>query len=191
MTCFCTVYPSQKFVSTNQHTFLVGILKNFGCLLINTKNVYKDSHIVKAFLLFLKELLPMFTSNILPPYILNGNFSTYCMFAYYLLKICISLWQFDQSYCPFSLKLFHQHVLYVQFLLHFKWEFLKILLAYYIIKISMSLCSDFPTVFLGPNIDPSPNVKKFFFFFPISWGKIPNSVVIKLLAKIINESFFK
>ena len=37
---------------------------------------------------------------------------------------------------------------------------------------------------------PSPNVKKAL-FFPISWGKIPNSVVIKLFVKIINEIFFK
>jgi hypothetical protein len=50
--------------------------------------------------------------------------------------------------------------------------------------------SDFPTSFLGPNIGPSPNVKKAF-FFPISRGKILNSVVIKLFVKIINESFFK
>ena len=50
--------------------------------------------------------------------------------------------------------------------------------------------SDFPTVFLGPNIDPSPNVKKVL-FFSISWGKIPNSVVIKLFVKIGNEIFFK
>jgi hypothetical protein len=28
-------------------------------------------------------------------------------------------------------------------------------------------------------------------FFPISWGKIPKSVVIKLFVKIVNESFFK
>ena len=32
--------------------------------------------------------------------------------------------------------------------------------------------SDFPTAYLGPNIDPSPNVKKAL-FFPISWGKFP------------------
>jgi len=50
--------------------------------------------------------------------------------------------------------------------------------------------SDFPTAFLLPNIGPSPNVKKAL-FFPISWGKIPNSVVIKLFVKIVNESFFR
>ena len=31
----------------------------------------------------------------------------------------------------------------------------------------------------------------FFLFFPISWGKIPNSMVIKLFVKIVHESFFK
>jgi hypothetical protein len=36
----------------------------------------------------------------------------------------------------------------------------------------------------------SPNVKKVL-FFSISWGKIPNSVVIKLFLKMVNESFFK
>jgi hypothetical protein len=50
--------------------------------------------------------------------------------------------------------------------------------------------SDFPTAFLGQNIGPSSNVKKAL-FFQISWGKIPNSVVIKLFVKIANESFFK
>jgi hypothetical protein len=35
--------------------------------------------------------------------------------------------------------------------------------------------------FLGPNIGPNPNVKKD--FPPISWGTIPNSVVIKLFVK--------
>ena len=56
-------------------------------------------------------------------------------------------------------------------------------------KICISLSSDFPTVF-GANIGPSPNVKKVL-FFPISWGKIPNSMVIKLFVKIVHESFFK
>jgi hypothetical protein len=50
--------------------------------------------------------------------------------------------------------------------------------------------SDLLTEFLGPNIGHSPNVKKAL-FYPSSWGKIPNSVIIKLLAKIFNESFFK
>jgi hypothetical protein len=50
--------------------------------------------------------------------------------------------------------------------------------------------SDFPTAFLGLNIGPSPNVKKAL-FFPISWGEIHNSMVIKLFVKIANESFFK
>jgi hypothetical protein len=58
-----------------------------------------------------------------------------------------------------------------------------------IMKICISLSSDFPTVF-GANIGPSPNVKKVL-FFPISWGKIPNSMVIKLFVKIVHESFFK
>jgi hypothetical protein len=44
--------------------------------------------------------------------------------------------------------------------------------------------------FWGPIFGPSPNVKKAL-FFPISWEEIPNSVVIKLFVKIINESFFK
>ena len=39
----------------------------------------------------------------------------------------------------------------------------------------------FRLCFFGPNIGPSPNVKKD--FPPISWGKIPNSVVIKLFVK--------
>jgi hypothetical protein len=42
--------------------------------------------------------------------------------------------------------------------------------------------SDFPTAFLGQNIGPSSNVKKAL-FFQISWGKIPNSVVIKIIRK--------
>jgi hypothetical protein len=42
----------------------------------------------------------------------------------------------------------------------------------------------------GAEYHPSPNVKKAL-FFPISWGKIPNSVVIKLFVKIGNEIFFK
>ena len=50
--------------------------------------------------------------------------------------------------------------------------------------------SDLLTEFSGPNIGHSPNVKKAL-FYPSSWGKIPNSVIIKLLAKIVNESFFK
>ena len=52
------------------------------------------------------------------------------------------------------------------------------------------ISSDFPTVFLGPNIGHSPNVKKAL-FFPISGGNIPNCLVMKLLVKIGNESFFK
>jgi hypothetical protein len=36
----------------------------------------------------------------------------------------------------------------------------------------------FSNCVLGKNIGSSPNVKKAF-FFSISWGKIPNSVVIK------------
>jgi hypothetical protein len=42
-------------------------------------------------------------------------------------------------------------------------------------------CSDFPTVFLGG----SPSVEKAI-FFPISWGEIPNSVVINKFVKIVN-----
>jgi hypothetical protein len=45
-------------------------------------------------------------------------------------------------------------------------------------------------VFLGQNIGPSANVEKAL-FLAISCGKIPNSVVIKLFLKIVNESFFK
>ena len=37
---------------------------------------------------------------------------------------------------------------------------------------------------------PSLNVKRVI-FFPISWGEIPNTVVIKLFVKIVNESLFK
>jgi hypothetical protein len=39
----------------------------------------------------------------------------------------------------------------------------------------------FRLCFFGPNIGPNPNVKKV--ASPISWGVIPNSVVIKLFVK--------
>ena len=56
-------------------------------------------------------------------------------------------------------------------------------------SIPVCICSDFP------NIGPSPHVKNAL-FFPISWGKIPNSVVIKLFVKsfsneIKSQTFFK
>jgi hypothetical protein len=41
---------------------------------------------------------------------------------------------------------------------------------------------------LGPNIGPSLNVKKAL-FFPISWWKIPNSVVIKVFVKSLMKAF--
>jgi hypothetical protein len=34
-------------------------------------------------------------------------------------------------------------------------------------------------------------MRKRLFYSPISWGEIPNCLVIKLLVKICNESFFK
>ena len=53
--------------------------------------------------------------------------------------------------------------------------------------ICIILCSDFPTAFLGHR--PQSQCEKGS-FSPISWGKIPNSVVIKLFVKIGNKIFF-